>query len=638
MLFRSVKNWLTVLILALVALAMLVAWVYVVPPLANRLDQQKLTDQRLSASVISSTVYNSTVYYLGNRSMGVGNEALLARTVTVIGMQFNARVVLITMNQAIRQDSGGVNALDLGDYPMVQQSLASGRYAQGIVSTSSGRYAATAVPLIDTQSGTVFGTVLVASSLKDVDKAVVAVQRQLLFATIFAMAISLLLGYLASYFIARRLKRIELSAEAIAAGDLTAKVPATVEDEIGQLAATFNVMADRLRGAFAQVEYERDRVEVLLNDLSEGVLGLAGDGTVSIANPASAELLGESVPVGSGLDEIFPADVAEAWRESRKDGDVQVVVVVHGERTLEATTYPVGGAADFTSIVVLRDVTAQARLERARRDLIANASHEFKTPLFSLAGFLELIDEGNVSPEERGEFLGLMRQQVDRLRNLAVSMLDLSRVEAGSIEMQPEHVELETVARSVLDEFQVQAQAKDLRLVAEPDEGLTAWCDEQRLAQVLRALVDNAIKFSPAGSTVTVGAHPEDPFVAVVVSDDGPGISSSELPQVFERFHRGSEERASTSGAGLGLSIARELTEMMGGRIRAESGGHGAQFTVSLPRAGQASRGADGGKPTAAARAAAQEEAAARTGAAPAHAGAPEPGGTAAGTGDEPGS
>jgi len=605
MLFRSVKNWLTVLILALVALAMLVAWVYVVPPLANRLDQQKLTDQRLSASVISSTVANSGVYYLGNRDMGVSNAALLARTVTVIGMQFNARVVLITMNQAIKQDSGGVDNFEQSDYPMIRESLSSGHFVQGIVTTSSGRYAATAVPLRDEQTGTIFGTVLVASSLKDVDKAVVAVQRQLLFATIFAMAISLLLGYLASFFIARRLKRIEFSAEAIAAGDLTAKVPATVEDEIGQLAATFNVMADRLRGAFAQVEYERDRVEVLLNDLSEGVLGLAGDGTVSIANPASAELLGESVPVGAGLDEIFPPDVADAWRESRKDGDVQVVVVLHGDRTLEATTYPVGGAADFTSIVVLRDVTAQARLERARRDLIANASHEFKTPLFSLAGFLELIDEGNVSPEEHGEFLGLMRQQVDRLRNLAVSMLDLSRVEAGSIEMQPEDVDLETVARSVLDEFQVQAQAQDLHFVTEAGDGLTAWCDEQRLAQVLRALVDNAIKFSPPGSTVTIGAHPEDPFVAVAVSDDGPGISASELPHVFERFHRGSEERASTSGAGLGLSIARELTEMMGGRIRAESGGGGgARFTVSLPVAGKAPRDGNGTKSRAAARAA----------------------------------
>ncbi len=143
---------------------------------------------------------------------------------------------------------------------------------------------------------------------------------------------------------------------------------------------------------------------------------------------------------------------------------MQDVVFVHGDTTLEATTYPVAGDADFTSILVLRDVTAQARLERARRDLIANASHEFKTPLFSLAGFLELIDEGNLSDEEQGEFLGLMRQQVDRLRNLAVSMLDLSKVEAGSLQLEPEDVDLEDVARSVLDEFQIQAQAKELSL------------------------------------------------------------------------------------------------------------------------------------------------------------------------------
>jgi two-component system sensor histidine kinase VicK len=631
MLFRSVKNWLTVLILALVALAMLVAWVYVVPPLANRLDQQKLVDQLGNASLISDTVSQWIRFDPTSGQTGTSDAVSLQRTMTSLGQRLGARVLVLTRQQVALYDTGGVNPIDPGDFPMIRTALDSRKPVQGVVTTGSGRYAVTAVPLLAaTGSNTVAGEVLVVASLKDVDKAVTAVQRQLFLATIFALAVSLLLGYLASYFIARRLKRIERSAEAIAAGDLTAKVPATVEDEIGQLAATFNVMADRLRGAFAQVEYERDRVEVLLNDLSEGVLGLAGDGTVSIANPASAELLGESVPVGAGLDEIFPLDVAEAWRESRKDGDVQVVVVVHGDRTLEATTYPVGGAADFTSIVVLRDVTAQARLERARRDLIANASHEFKTPLFSLAGFLELIDEGNVSPEEHGEFLGLMRQQVDRLRNLAVSMLDLSRVEAGSIEMQPEDVDLETVARSVLDEFQVQAQAKDLHLVAEAGDGLTAWCDEQRLAQVLRALVDNAIKFSPAGSTVTIGEHPEDTLVAVAVSDNGPGISSSELPHVFERFHRGSEERASTSGAGLGLSIARELTEMMGGRIRAESGGGtGARFTVSLPHAGKAPRGANGGKAAAARTATAGVQAGARK---------PQAGETADVAGDEPGS
>ncbi len=583
--FRSVKNWLTILILALVALAMIVAWAYVVPPLTNRLDQQKLADQKATTQLIITTVQfylrfdpvTARLYVYANDSSGFRNALEVLRN------RSNGRVMVFTRHLAVHDDTGGVYPVDIGDFPMISEALKSAKVVQGVVTTSTGRYAATAVPIAS--NSTVAGVVLVIAPLKDVDAAVAAVQRQLFFATVLVMGISLLLGYLASYFIARRLKRIERSAEAIAGGDLTATVPASVEDEIGQLAATFNIMAVRLRGAFAQVEYERDRVEVLLNDLSEGVIGLSEEGTVTIANPASAELLDEPVRVGAGLDETFPADVAEAWHESRRDDEAQAVVFVHGERTLEATTYPVAGAADFTSIVVLRDVTSQARLERARRDLIANASHEFKTPLFSLAGFLELIDEGNVSADERREFLQLMRQQVDRLRNLAVSMLDLSTVEAGSIEMESEDVDLETVARSVLDEFQVQAQAKELTLAVDGGEAVTAWCDEQRLAQVLRALVDNAVKFSPQGSSVRVATRAESSWATIVVSDDGPGITAGELPHVFERFHRGSEERATTSGAGLGLSIARELTEMMGGRIRAASDSGGASFSVRLPRA-----------------------------------------------------
>ncbi len=443
-------------------------------------------------------------------------------------MRLSARVVVLTRNQVVRYDTGGADPFDVGDYPMIAEALTSAKVVQGVVNTPAGRYAATAVPLVapNVGSGTVAGVVLVIAPLRDVDAAVAAVQRQLFFATVLAMGVSLLLGYLASYFIARRLKRIERSAEAIAGGDLTATVPVTVEDEIGQLAATFNIMAVRLRGAFAQVEYERDRVEVLLNDLSEGVIGLSEEGTVTIANPASAELLDEPVPVGAELDETFPADVAEAWHESRREDETQAVVFVHGERTLEATTYPVAGAADFTSIVVLRDVTSQARLERARRDLIANASHEFKTPLFSLAGFLELIDEGNVNPEEQREFLQLMRQQVDRLRNLAVSMLDLSTVEAGSIEMQPEDVDLEVVARSVLDEFQVQAQAKDAHarrgrrrgrdgVVRRAAPGAGPARARRQRRQVLAA----------RAAACAWPARADASWATIVVSDDGPGIA-----------------------------------------------------------------------------------------------------------------
>jgi signal transduction histidine kinase len=580
--FSSVKNWLTLLIGALVALAMLVAWVYVIPPLQGRLTTQKLVDVRSNARLIGEVVIQWLQYDTSSGSLIVTDQRSLDRTVSTLATRVGGRVIVYTRNLVPRKDSGSQDALDVADYPMLEQSIAQGRVTQGTVTTQRGRVAATAVPLY--LGSAVVGVVLVISSLTDVDNAVAAVQRQLLLATGLALVISLVLGYMASYFIARRLKRIERSAELIAGGDLSAKVPETVADEIGQLADTFNVMADRLRSAFAQVEYERDRVEVLLNDLSEGVIGLSADGAVTIANPAAAILLDRQGLVGETVDVALPPDVAQLWRASQEDADFDMVVFAHGDVTLEATTYPVGGGADFTSIVVLRDVTAQARLERARRDLIANASHEFKTPLFSLAGSLELIDEGDLSPEEQREFLQVMRQQVDRLRNMAVSMLDLSRVEAGSFELDVEDVDLALVGQSVLDEFQAQAQSKDVMLSFEGEEGETAWCDEQRLVQVLRALIDNAIKYSPSGSSVRLSTDAEGSEAVVVVADDGPGISRSELPHVFERFHRGREERGKTTGAGLGLSIARELTEMMGGRITADSPPDGgACFTVRLP-------------------------------------------------------
>lgn len=592
--FGSVRNWLTILIVIVVAFAMLAVWAYVVPPLRGRLVAQKLADARTNAQLVSSTFGT----FLGASLVGdtaqvtVTNPSGLERALNIVSASVGGRAIVYTANQVLVKDSSGQVSPDVADYPMLAEAIRTKRVTQGTVSTSTGRVAATAVPLApDNSPGTIIAAVLVLSSLKDVDYAVNAVQRQLLFATLLALAISLALGYFASFFIALRLKRIERSAELVAGGDLSTKVPETVGDEIGQLAGTFNVMAERLRDAFAQVEYERDRVEVLLNDLSEGVIGVSAAGTVTIANPAAAILLGTPTPVGATVDQALPPDVAQLWRDSQHDAELDMIVFAHKDVTLEATTYPVAGDADFTSIVVLRDVTSQARLERARRDLIANASHEFKTPLFSLAGSLELIDEGNLSPEEQREFLQIMRQQVDRLRTMAVSMLDLSRVEAGSFKLAPEDIDLSLIGRSVLDEFQAQAQAKRLELLFVGEGGLTAWCDEQRLVQVLRALIDNAIKYSPTGSSVRLSAEIEGDEAVVTVADDGPGISPEDLPHVFERFHRGRAERATTTGAGLGLSIARELAEMMGGEITVSPpAAGGARFTVHLPRAADARR------------------------------------------------
>jgi signal transduction histidine kinase len=453
-----------------------------------------------------------------------------------------------------------------------------------------------------------------------------------------------------------------------------------VEDEIGQLARTFNTMGGRLEEAFGELEGEKRNVETLLNTLSEGVIGVTTDGRVAVANPAAVAFLGAGLQPGAPIDEAFPAEVAELWhsvhsgptaalvvptvasattivvaqesdttsassaraddrdgagmesrtlespvdgrlcvasaaepdgtgppiasRESAADSrsappralvaavsaalqaeEEQQVVFELDERTLEAFTYAVRGGRTFDSIVVLRDITEEARLERARRDFVANASHEFKTPLFSLSGILEVLDEEGLDAHERHEFLRLMKEQVERLQTLSLRLLDLSQVDAGAVRLHMGVADATALAHSVLAEFHARATERHVRTeVVAPPGAAAVSCDEERLAQVLRALLDNAIKYTPDGGTVEVRVVPADGHVTIAVADNGGGIPNDELARVFDRFYRGSASRAAKAGTGLGLSIARDLTSLMGGTLVAESRvGVGSRFTISLP-------------------------------------------------------
>ena len=197
---------------------------------------------------------------------------------------------------------------------------------------------------------------------------------------------------------------------------------------------------------------------------------------------------------------------------------------------------------------MLRDVTEQAKLDQARREFIATASHELKTPLFSLSGFMELLDEGELDPDTQREFLALMRQQVDRLADLSLSLLDLSQVDSGAVHLEPGEVDVKTIAQAVAAEFQPGAGQGD-RTRRQRARRLLAICDERRLAQVLRALVDNAVKYSPLGGEVGVDIERTRDGVADRARQ-GPGIAGQELPRVFERFFRGSEDHGAKASTG----------------------------------------------------------------------------------------
>ena len=223
-----------------------------------------------------------------------------------------------------------------------------------------------------------------------------------------------------------------------------------------------------------------------------------------------------------------------------------------------------------------------SELDSARKQFIANASHELRTPIFSLGGFVELLEEEDPSPEERAEFVHTMREQIVRLTKLTADLLDLSQLDAGAVAMKSSNVDLGSLAREVTREFGPRADQRGSRLeLRTPDSPVIASADPDRVRQVIRILLDNALTHTPEGTKVTVTTYSVNRRAELTVSDDGPGIPRRVQSRIFERFYTAD----SAGGSGLGLAIARELSQRMQGRVAIASSKRFTAFTLDLPRA-----------------------------------------------------
>jgi signal transduction histidine kinase len=585
---RSVKNWLTLLFLGVVLIALAIAYLAIVPPLANRLAADKLDSLANSSEPVARAITNEL-----NQSPAVNGTPIIDRQAltsqaVLIDNQVNARIVVIdagTRRKVV--DSRNAQPITLADYPVVFKAAQEGTVTVREQTIGGTRYATAAVPIFYQDEPFTAAVVLISTPLTEVNAAVDAVRTQFILATLIAVPFTLVSAYLASFFIARRLKRIESGAEALAQGEFGTPIEPGLRDEIGQLATAFNAMGQRLRAAFALIASEKENAEVLLNDLSEGVIGATFDGSVAVANPAAGWLLGAHVEPGVDLTSILPEDLAAALADVRAGGETDLVVFRHGDGMLEGSVHAIDRETEVRYLIVMRNITEQARLDQARRDFIATASHELKTPLFSLSGFMELIDSGELSPDEQREFLTLMRQQVDRLTDLSLELLDLSQVDAGTVSLEFSDVDVVAAAQAVAAEFRIAASGRGVTIDVEGLEVAMGFCDDRRLAQVLRALVDNAVKFSPEGGRIRLDISTRRRMVTVTVIDDGPGVPRKELTRIFERFYRGSAGGNAKQGTGLGLSIARDMAELMDGTLTVRSeAGRGAEFTLQIPGSG----------------------------------------------------
>jgi two-component system, OmpR family, sensor kinase len=339
----------------------------------------------------------------------------------------------------------------------------------------------------------------------------------------------------------------------------------------------------------------RGRITVISISISIGTVALIYVYTVAIGGAASG--LGAvkgQILIGGLIAIVLAAAVGLYYAEGAASNirRLQEAARKVADGNFE-TTIPVASAGQLGQLArTFNEMQRRlAELDSARKQFIANASHELRTPIFSLGGFVELLEEEDPSPAEREEFMRTMRQQIDRLTKLTTDLLDLSQLDAGAVEMHAGDVDLGALAREVTREFGPRADRRDSRLeLRTPEQPPIARGDSDRVRQIIRILLDNALTHTPEGTKVTVTTHFVNRQAGLVVSDEGEGIPQRAQHRLFERFYTAD----SAGGSGLGLAIASELAQRMGGRISISSSRRYTAFTLELPPASRQLPGPQG--------------------------------------------
>jgi two-component system, OmpR family, sensor kinase len=459
---RSLRNRLTVIFAMIVAGAIGIVYFYVTPQLEEQLVSQKLErlagEAKRESSPLQRVVGTATL-----------QEEIEDMTIDA-ARRSNAEVSVLQVRDdgstlpVADSNPGGPSPTDIA--MVAEQAVDIGKTATATETTTVGRQALAAQPLI--RRDRLRGVAVFVAPLTDVEANVELIRGRILVAGAIALVLAAIGGYLVARALTSRVKRLEQAARKVAAGDFSNPIKADSDDELGQLAATFDDMQRQL-----------------------------------------------------------------------------------------------------------------ARLDTARKQFIASASHELRTPIFSLGGFLELLEDEELDEETRAQFLAQLRGQVARMRKLATELLDLSRLESGALELRPEPTDVGQLAREVASEFTpaIASHDADLEVRTEP-EAIEIDCDPERVAQVMRILLDNALVHTPSGTTIVVSAAREDGHVTLEVADSGTGIRHQTMPHIFEPFFTSAD---GARGAGLGLAIARELADQMHGQLTVRSAPGQTAFKLTLP-------------------------------------------------------
>ncbi|NLM95061.1 MAG: cell wall metabolism sensor histidine kinase WalK [Firmicutes bacterium] len=474
----------------------------------------------------------------------------------------------------------------------LQRELAAGRtvvYRRGEGPLAEG-IITVAVP-IRTADG-VGGGVLLHYPVRGIARTLRAV-RPLFYRTLmWAVLLSVGVGFFMSRKLAKPLQEMTAISLEMSRGNFDKRVQEVSQDEVGQLARAFNHLAEELGRSIHALTQEKSKSESILVSMTDGVIACDAEGRVMLMNPKAVEFCGrpEASAIGEDLREVIPDPlVVESFQETLASGRRCELEVERGSKAFLVRISPITGPGgeNWGSVALLNDISSRRELEEMRRQFVANVSHELRTPLTSIRGFLQAILDGVVTdPASVRKYMRIMLAECLRLIRLSNSLLDLSRIEGGSIELYREEVELGPLVQEIFDRLLPAIDDKELKVSLGIQPGFPPLLvDRDRMAQVMLNIIDNAVRFTPKGGRILVQAAVEDGRAVIRVRDTGPGIDPEELPLIWERFYKGDKSRRSgPGGTGLGLVIVKQLVEKHGGFVDVECPPEGgAVFIVSLP-------------------------------------------------------
>ncbi|MBN1504540.1 MAG: HAMP domain-containing protein [Candidatus Eisenbacteria bacterium] len=442
------------------------------------------------------------------------------------------------------------------------------------------------------------GVVRLAMPLSDVALVSQRLRQVLAGALALVFLATIAMSFVVSAFVSRPLKEMSSVARSIATGDFSRYPSVTSRDEVGDLSNALRHMSDQVRLRLQEVVSSRSRLEAVLLSMFDGVMVVDASGTILLMNETLRSLLGVvGDPAGrKPLEVVRNADIQEVVDTTlRHAGGVEareLTLVVPVERTLLVHATPVvqEGKSEG-AVLVFHDISELRRLEKVRQDFVANISHELRTPVCSIKGYAETLLDGALDDREHArDFLNIIHSDSERLARLIDDILDISRIESGGLRMEPKPCSLGEILRRAVSALEKPAGEKRIRLTVDVPANLPAViADQNRIDQVLSNLLDNALKYTESGGTVTVTARQHDGHVRVDVTDTGVGILEKDLTRVFERFYRVAGQQSSErAGTGLGLSIVKHIVQAHGGQVSAQSVyGRGSTFSFTLPTAGR---------------------------------------------------